>query len=100
MFCRLRFGTARATEESKKVRCSSASFPKLFRSRSTGFSCYNVMPLPKNCCSTYLFTTGYKRLPEGHEAFGCGRLFDDGRLLGEGRLLDGGVFFFNGGVFG
>jgi hypothetical protein len=35
------------------------------------------MPLPENCCSTSLFTTGYKRLAEGeHEAFGWGRLFD------------------------
>jgi hypothetical protein len=31
----------------------------------TGFSCYNVTPLPENCCSTSLFTTVYKRLPEG-----------------------------------
>jgi hypothetical protein len=34
------------------------------RSRNAGFFCYNVIPFPKNCCST-LFTTGYKRLAEG-----------------------------------
>jgi hypothetical protein len=45
MFCRLRFGTAPATEERKKARCSSAAFPKLF---NAGFSCYNVTPLPEN----------------------------------------------------
>jgi hypothetical protein len=32
------------------------------RSRNTGFSCYIVTPLSKNCCSTSSFTTGYKRL--------------------------------------
>jgi hypothetical protein len=29
------------------------------------------MPLPENCCSTSLFTTGFKRLEEA-------RLFDEG----------------------
>jgi hypothetical protein len=78
----LRFGTAPAAEESEKVRCSSAGFPKLFNS---GFSCYNVTLLPENCCST-LFTTGYKRLAEGgHEALGFW-------LLDEGRLFDVGGF--------
>jgi hypothetical protein len=33
IICRLRFGTASATEESKKARCSSAAFPKLFTFR-------------------------------------------------------------------
>jgi hypothetical protein len=48
------------------MRCRSAAFPKLF---NAGFSCYNVTPLPENCCST-LFTTEYKRLTEGAcEAF-------------------------------
>jgi hypothetical protein len=76
--CRLRFGTTPATEESKKERCSSAAFPKLF---NAGFSCYNVMPLPEKCCSTSLFTTGYKRLTEGgREAFG---FLDEGGLWGE-----------------
>jgi hypothetical protein len=40
------FGPAPATEDSKKAKCSTAAFPKLFmfkeRSRNTGFSCYNV----------------------------------------------------------
>jgi hypothetical protein len=64
------FGIAPATEESEKVRCSSAAFPKLFRNRNTGSFCYNVTPFPENCCST-LFTTGYKRLTEGgHQASG------------------------------
>jgi hypothetical protein len=42
------------------------------RSRKAGFSCYNVTPLPKSCCST-LFTTVYKRPlkeEEGLFAFG------------------------------
>jgi hypothetical protein len=37
-----------------------------------------VMVLPKNCCSTSLFTTGYKRLAEGE----C-KAFYDGRILNE-----------------
>jgi hypothetical protein len=49
-----------------KAKCSTAAFPKLFTFRErAGFSCYNVMPIPENCCSTSLFTTGYKRLAEG-----------------------------------
>jgi hypothetical protein len=75
-------------------------FPKLFRSWNAGFSCYNVMPLPEECCSTSLFTTGYKRLAEGGweafggfwmwEDFGWERLFDGG-FLAEGKLLKGGL---------
>jgi hypothetical protein len=30
--------------------------------RTAGFSSYNVMPLPENCYSIFLFTIGYKRL--------------------------------------
>jgi hypothetical protein len=57
-----------------RIRCRAADFPKLLifreRRRNAGFSCYNVMPLTKNCYSTSLFTTGYKRLLEGgHEVF-------------------------------
>jgi hypothetical protein len=68
------FGTAPATEESEKIKCSTAVFPNLFtfreRNRNAGFSCYNVTPLLKNCCSTYLFTTGFKRYAEGgYEVF-------------------------------
>jgi hypothetical protein len=51
-----------------QTKCSIAAFLKLllFREVGTaGFSCYNVMPFPENCCSTSLFTTGYKRLTEG-----------------------------------
>jgi hypothetical protein len=74
------------------------------RSRSTGFSCYNVTPLPENHCST-LFTTGYKRLAgRGHSVFALGAFyFGDFLLLGlftletfgflgEGRLFDVGDF--------
>jgi hypothetical protein len=72
-----------ATEERKM---QHSWFPTLFtvqRSRKAGFSCYNVTPLSKNCCSTSLFTTGYKRLPEGGcEVFWMGRFFD-------GRFFDG-----------
>jgi hypothetical protein len=58
------FGTA--TEESEVQNAAPAAFPKLFTCRvETGFFCYSVMLLPENCCSTSLFTTGYKRLPEG-----------------------------------
>jgi hypothetical protein len=31
----------------------------------TGFSCFNVMHLPKNCCSSFLFATFYARIAEG-----------------------------------
>jgi hypothetical protein len=31
----------------------------------TGFYCYSVTPHPTSCCSTSLFTTGYRRLTEG-----------------------------------
>jgi hypothetical protein len=44
------FGKAPASEESKKVSCSTAAFPKLFTFREVaraGFSCYNVTPLPR-----------------------------------------------------
>jgi hypothetical protein len=37
----------------------------MFREVGTGFFCYNVIPLFENCCSTFLFTTRYKRLAEG-----------------------------------
>jgi hypothetical protein len=61
-------------EESWKLRCSSAAFPKLF---NAVFSCYNVMLLPENQCSTSLFTTGYKRFTEERqEAFGWGRILN------------------------
>jgi hypothetical protein len=50
-------GTALVAEESEKERCSSADFPKSFRSRIAGSSCYNVTPLLENHCSTS-FTTG------------------------------------------
>jgi hypothetical protein len=47
------------------------------------------MPLPENCFSTSLFTTGYKRLTEGgQEAFGWGRLFGEG-FFAEGRIAEG-----------
>jgi hypothetical protein len=36
IFCRLKFGTVLATEENKKVRSSSAAFPKLFMFREAG----------------------------------------------------------------
>jgi hypothetical protein len=55
------------------------------KSRKAGFSCYDITPLPKNCCSTFLFTTGYKRLAEGGH-----RLFHGGFLAG-GKLLKGGL---------
>jgi hypothetical protein len=42
-----------------------------------GFSCYSVTPLPENCCSTSLFTTGCNRLAEGD-----GKFFDGGGLVG------------------
>jgi hypothetical protein len=71
IICRLKFGTAPATEESKKARCSSAAFPKLFRSRNTCFPFYSVAALPEKHCFTSLVITGYKRLAEGgSEAFG------------------------------
>jgi hypothetical protein len=47
------------------------------RNRNIGVSCYNVTPLPENCCSTSLFTTVYKRLAE--EDHGVG---EDGWRIG------------------
>jgi hypothetical protein len=80
------FGMAPAAEENEKAKCSTAAFPKLFmfreRSRKTGFSCYNVTPLPQNRCSASLFPTGYKRLLK-EEA----RFFDVGLMEG---CFDGG----------
>jgi hypothetical protein len=44
------FGTVPAAEESQKAKCNTAAFPKVFTFRErAGFSCYNVMPFPKNC---------------------------------------------------
>jgi hypothetical protein len=52
----------------------------------------------EKCCSTSLFTTGYKRLAEGGcEDFGWGRFFDGGfwlkgnfwREIAEGRISKG-----------
>jgi hypothetical protein len=51
------FGMAPATEESKGKMQHTCL-------RNTGFFCYDVMPLLENCCSTFLFTTVYKRLAE------------------------------------
>jgi hypothetical protein len=50
------------------------------------------MPLPKTCCSTALFTTEYKRLAKGCEAFSFlmkGGFLDVGGFLGEKRPLEG-----------
>jgi hypothetical protein len=47
------------------------------------------MPLPKNCCSTSLFTTRYKRLSEeGQEVFMMGFFLAETKLM-EGGLLKG-----------
>jgi hypothetical protein len=40
----------------------------LFMFRNTGLSCFNVIPLHENHCST-LFTIGYKKLPKGGRDF-------------------------------
>jgi hypothetical protein len=68
-------------QKGAKAKSSTAAFPKLFtfreRSRNSGFSCYNVTPLPKNYCSISLFTTGYKRLSEG---------LIEGFLMGDGLI--------------
>jgi hypothetical protein len=53
---------APTAEESEKVRCSIAAFPKLLMFREVAM---RVSLLPENSCSTSLFTTGYKRLTEG-----------------------------------
>jgi hypothetical protein len=68
-------------QKEAKAKCSRAVFPKLFvfreRSRNAGFSCYNVTPLPKKCCSTSLFTTGYKRLAEEGQGISIEGLVED-----------------------
>jgi hypothetical protein len=76
---RLRFGTAPATEESKKMRCSSDAFPKLFRFREAGTevplvtmshpSSRTVAPLP--CLPLNIKYS----LKEEVRLFGCGRFF-------------------------
>jgi hypothetical protein len=70
IFLQVEIGTALAVEEEK---CKTAAFHKLFMFRKAGTQVSLVImshPLPENCCSTSLFTTGYKRLTEGeHEAF-------------------------------
>jgi hypothetical protein len=59
-------------QKGAKAKCSTAAFSKMFTSREviTGFSCYNVIPLPENCCSMSLFTNVYKRLAEGGQGIG------------------------------
>jgi hypothetical protein len=98
--CRLRL----AQPWPQKNKMQSSCFSKVIyvqRSRNTGFSCYNVTPLPENHCST-LLTTGYKRLAEGRSkalllalllasgllafVFLTGKAF---WLSGCGRLLEG-----------
>jgi hypothetical protein len=69
------------------------AFPKLFtfreRSRNSGFSCYNVTLLPENCYSNSLFTTGYKRLPEGGGNFREEKVLLTGKFCLAGcRLLN------------
>jgi hypothetical protein len=55
-----------------QMKCSSFSLDVYIqRIVISGFSYYNVMLLPKNCCSTSLFTV-YKRLAEGR----CGWFVD------------------------
>jgi hypothetical protein len=52
------------------------------------------MPLPENHCSI-LFTTGYKRLPEGGcQAFCFGGLFALGAFFALGLLLEAFAFGF------
>jgi hypothetical protein len=69
------FAMTSATEE-REGKCSTAAFPKMFMFRGfviTVFSCYNVTPLPMNCCSTYLFATVYKRLARNSKMAARGR---------------------------
>jgi hypothetical protein len=63
---------APAREEGKM---QNSCFPKLFKFREVGRQVSLVtMSCPsENCCSTSLFTTGYKRLAEGGY-----KLFDGG----------------------
>jgi hypothetical protein len=53
------FGTAPATEESFCKVQNAAQLLFIYclpsESRNAGFSGYNVMPFPENCCSTSLF---------------------------------------------
>jgi hypothetical protein len=68
--------------DTERAKCSTAVL-YIQRRRITGFSYYNVTPLPKYCCSTSSFTTVYKRLPEGgHNWIGKGLM----------RRIDGGLF--------
>jgi hypothetical protein len=76
IICRLKFGTVPATEESKKARCSSAAFPKLFRSRNTCFPFYSVAALLRNIASPPWLSLGIKDL-----------LKEEVRLLDEERIF-------------
>jgi hypothetical protein len=85
------FGTAPATEESKKAQCSSAAFPKLLCSekqehRFLLLQCHTppwrtVAHLP---CLPLIIKDSQK---------------EDVRLLDEGRLLDGGGFLLGRGFW-
>jgi hypothetical protein len=75
----------------KKVRWSSAAFPKLFKA---GFSRYNVTPLPENCSTS--FTTGYKRLAEGGYGPFCFEALAFGFWLLEGKRIAVGEFLKRG----
>jgi hypothetical protein len=74
----LRFGTAPATEESKKASCSSAAFPKLLEAGM------QVPPVTMSCPSPRAVAPP-PRLPLGMKDL----LMEDERLLDEGRLFDG-----------
>jgi hypothetical protein len=68
------FGMAPAAEESKRQNAAQLLFLSCLCSEKevgTQVSLVTMSrPLPKNCCSTSLFTTGYKRLAEeGCEVF-------------------------------
>jgi hypothetical protein len=104
ILCRLRFGTAPAAEESKKARCSSAAFPKLFIFREGGMQVPLVTmscPSPRTAAPRPCLPLGIKdslkevvRLFGWGRFFGCGSLFDGGVLaegkIPGGRLLKGG----------
>jgi hypothetical protein len=69
------FGRATATERGRQNAAQLLFLNCLLQgSKNTSFSCYNVMLLPENCCSTSLFTTGYKRLTEGGQRTLIGEL--------------------------
>jgi hypothetical protein len=79
-------------EAYEEMNCSSVAFPKLFRCRNAGSSCYNAQLSPRTAAPPCLPLDMKDSLKED-TGFGMkGGFLDQGRLLDKGMLFDGGFF--------